>query len=312
MPPTLPEDIAVVSPDQWQASAEGHVDEYWTSDRMAQAQPIEPDISEDERVALMAAEPWTQEGTQMVMESQPPDGSGIGDHDDVSDLANGFQTTRVPKADQDDMPYSAIGKVFMRFNDQDYVGSGWIVAENAVFTAGHCVFYKNNWADNVLFVPQYDAGAAPVGRWTATAIYSLHGWTAKNDYAHDMAVFLTDRPIRPATGSLGWMANHAPNQGPYKAVGFPARPLAGYNFNGRHLWQSVGGYIGGNKEIQMHNNMTKGCSGGPWLVTRNRNVYANGLNSFRYENQPGSMYSPYFGDGFLNLYRKVQSPLSPA
>lgn len=181
----------------------------------------------------------------MVMESQPPDGSGIGDHEDIIDLANGFRTTRVPKADQEDMPYSAIGKVFMTFDGQDHAGSGWVIAENAVFTAGHCVYDhdKSKWADNVLFVPQYDAGAEPVGRWTATAIYSLHGWSAKNDYAYDMAVFITDRPIRPATGSLGWMANHPPNQGPYKSVGLPGRPISGYNFNGCHMWQSVGGYI---------------------------------------------------------------------
>ena len=173
-------------------------------------------------------------------------------------------------------------------------------------------YYDSKWMYNILFVPQYDAGVEPVGRWTSSVAYSLHGWTAKGNHAYDMAVFVTDKPIRPRTGSLGWMANHAPNQGPYKSLGFPSRPVPGYNFNGHHMWQSVGGYIGGKNPIQMHNNMTKGCSGGPWVVTRNRNVYANGLNSFRYGSQPGTMYSPYFGDGFLSLYRKVESPSQPA
>lgn len=37
MPPTLPEDIAVTSPEQGLASAQGGVTNYWTSDRMVQA-----------------------------------------------------------------------------------------------------------------------------------------------------------------------------------------------------------------------------------------------------------------------------------
>ena len=139
MPPTLPEDIVVVSSEQEMGSAQSNIMEYWTSERMVQAQPIEANIDEDQILALMAAEPWAQEGPQAVMESQPPNGFGVGDHEDISDLANGFSTTRVLKTDQDDMPYSTIGKMFMTFNGQDYVGTGWVIAENGVFTAGHCV-----------------------------------------------------------------------------------------------------------------------------------------------------------------------------
>ena len=195
----------------------------------------------------------------------------------------------------------------MTFDGKDFVGSAWVIGESAVFTAAHCVFEHNRggWADNILFVPQFDSGSAPVGNWTSRSVVAMKGWTQDRKFEYDMAGFVTDRPIRPSTGSLGWMAHHAPNQGPYKSMGYPARLRSGHRFDGKRMWQSVGGYIQGTNPVQMHNNMTEGCSGGPWVVARNRNVYANGLNSFRHSGQPGTLYSPYFGEAFLNIYESV-------
>ena len=304
--PDLPEDIEVINSES-SYSAET-IEAYWTEDVMELAQPIEVPIVDEQSMALAGAnEAWTQDGDETVKESEPPDSSIISDHEDIIDIADSFQTTSVGQLNLSNMPYSTVGKMFMTFGNQNYVGTGWVIAENAVFTAGHCVFDIDNggWADRILFIPQYSNGTAPVGKWSGGTIFSLQGWISNRDYRYDMAVFYTDRPIRPQTGSLGWRANFPPNQGPYKSLGYPAIPIPGYNFNGQYMWQSIGGYIGGVNPIQMHNNMTKGCSGGPWIVTRNRNVYANGLNSFRNPISPGTMYSPYFGNGFLNLYNAI-------
>ncbi len=302
---THPDDIKVVSSEEETKTEE--VVEYWTEEVMALAEPIEAPVEEEEELlALMAPAPWKQEGTPMVMESAPADGDSVEDEEDAAAPLSGFTTRRA--AQSDNLPYATVGKMFMVFDDKNYVGTGWVVAERAVFTAGHCVYSAKDggWADKILFVPQYDNGSAPVGRWTATTIYSLKGWTGKRDFKYDMGVFVTDRLIRPETGSLGWMANYPPNQGPYKSIGYPARPVPGYSFNGKHMWQSIGGFIRGSNPIQMHNNMTQGCSGGPWTVTRNRRIYANGLNSFRHRDEPNTMHSPYFGDGFIHLYDAVK------
>ena len=242
--------------------APSEIEAYWTDKTMALAQPIEADIDEEHIQTLMAAEPWTQEGPPTVMESQLPDGSSVGDHRYIRDISNTFKTTPVRKPDRDNMLYSTVGKMFMTFNGKNFVGTGWVIAEKTVFTAGHCVFDKKygGRADNILFVPQYEDGAAPVEKWSAVTIHSLQGWTESRNFKCDMAVFVTDQPARPKTGSLGWMANHAPNQGPYESVGFPDGAIPGYNFNGCHMWQSAGGYIQGSNPIQMHNNMTGGCS----------------------------------------------------
>ncbi len=303
----LPEREIELVAAEFTASLVDEVEPHWTETAMSEARPVEPEVGEKEIVTLMAAKPWAQDGDPTVMESVPPDGGIVADHKDITDTRDSYKTTRVPKSDQDDLPYSATGKLFMTFDGVDYVGSAWVIGEKAVFTAAHCIFDHDNggWADNILFIPQFDADAAPVGRWTSRSVVALKGWTQDRNFKYDMAGFVTDRPIRSTTGSLGWLANHAPNQGPYQSIGYPARPCPGYRFDGKRMWQSIGGYIQGTNPIQMHNNMTQGCSGGPWVVARNRNVYANGLNSFRYEAQPGTLYSPYFGDAFLKIYESI-------
>ena len=48
--------------------------------------------------------------------------------------------------------------------------------------------------------------------------------------------------------------------------------------------------------------MTGGSSGGAWLRWFDGNWgYINGLNSYKYNNDPNTMYSPYFGDAASSL-----------
>jgi V8-like Glu-specific endopeptidase len=276
------------------------VEEYWTPARMADAQPIPVEI-EGAAVAMFASE-FVIEGERQSQKSTVGQNSGVAQLS--GSLINPLSTNTSKVTDRSVIPYAAVGKMFMRFDGTNYVGSAWTIAERAVFTAGHCVFDRDGggWADAVKFVPQYDAGAEPLGNWIATRLHALKGWTENRQFEYDLAVFEVDRPIRPETGSLGWMANYPPNQGPYTAIGYPAATP----FDGQDMWQSVGAYIDGSNPIQMHNDMTGGCSGGPWEVVENGDIYTNGLNSFRYTSNPRTMYSPHFGEGFLNLYNTVK------
>lgn len=67
------------------------------------------------------------------------------------------------------------------------------------------------------------------------------------------------------------------------------------------MWRCTGEYVSGFNPVKMENNMTEGCSGGPWVSSRDGRLYATGLNSFRWRSEPETMNSPYFGIGFLNL-----------
>ncbi len=276
---------------------------YWTKERMAEAKPIPFEIEESTLGQLAdRAEP---EGEFQSMASVPADSAlavdPLGDQP-IQDLA--AATGLVP--DCEVSPYAAVGKMFMQFAGTNYVGTAWSIAERAVFTAGHCVFDRDDggWADSVLFMPQYEGDIdSPVGSWVGTRLVALNGWTESRDFRYDLAAFEVDRPIRPSTGTLGWMANYPPNQGIFRSIGYPAADP----FDGRHMWQSVGNYIDGSNPMQMENDMTGGCSGGPWLARLGGDVRANGLNSHRHTNNPATIYSPYFGEGFLNIYNDVKS-----
>ena len=289
--------------------------EYWTEEAMANAIPIElPSVDAtimELSEAQGTAEPWVQEGKMHQMASVAPTGEFIEYADPTESLktaANTFTTTQVPLSNFSKFPWQTVGKLYMVFGGRNYVGSAWAIAgtESCIFTAGHCVHDKSSgWASNVMFKGRYNNGTS-AGTWSMKTLYSLKGWTDNEDFRYDMGACLATRVIRPAIGALGWMANYPANQGPYTGIGYPASPVPGYNFNGQIMWQSVGSYINGSNPIQAYNNMTGGCSGGPWSTTKNGVPYANGLNSFRYTSNPNTMYSPYFGQAFLNLYNTIK------
>jgi hypothetical protein len=60
--------------------------------------------------------------------------------------------------------------------------------------------------------------------------------------------------------------------------------------------------------------MTGGSSGGGWVTDPSAAGYLNGLNSYKYSNQPNVMYGPYFGDTIKALYEAAASeaPGGPA
>lgn len=279
--------------------------EYWSEQAMAEAEPLLPELDPGsvEQMLLEAEE----QAESSDHPSESPDGAAaLAPEPQPPAPPTGSRTEQVPNRGV--LPYCPVGKLFMTFDGRNFVGSAWTTAGSGVFTAGHCVFDRDGggWADKVLFVPQYHDGAAPRGNWTAVQIASLRGWTENRDFKYDMAAFKTDRPIQPATGSLGWMANFPPDQGPFTSVGYPSAAHPTHGFNGQRMWRSTGRFRSGPNPVQMWNDMTRGCSGGPWVVWKNGQVYANGLNSFRYTNDPASMYSPYFGEGLIALYNWVK------
>lgn len=285
---------------------------YWTEERMANAIPIEI----PKNFELPKPIHWEQDGPLTIMESVGPE-RHFPLHPDGSDqkiAANTYTTTLVPTSNYTTAPWQNVGKLYMVFGGKNYVGSAWVIAgsNSGIFTAGHCVYDNGTgggngagWASSVMFKPRYNNGNS-LGTWYMSTLFTLQGWADKSGYQYDLGCCLATSQIAPTTGGLGWIANGAPNLGPYTAIGYPATPVSGYNFNGQAMWQSVGNYINGSSIIQMYNNMTGGCSGGPWSVTMNGVVYANGVNSHRFTNNPSTMYSPYFGTGFLNLYNEIK------
>jgi V8-like Glu-specific endopeptidase len=285
--------------------------EYWSTVRMKNAIPIESINKQEKPNYDKDHEPWEQEGTPTIIESKYPK-----DTDEINlpkikkiKKSRGFSTNLISFFDYYESPYKPVGKLFMSFGNKDYVGTAWVIAHEGICTAGHCVYNhsEGGWANNVMFIPGHsdnnDFNPVCIG----VELNTLKGWKEKRDFSFDIATIKLSENIGNWTGSIGVMFNFPPNQGKYNSIGYPAKPKPKYPFFGVKMWHSIGNYISGTREIKMQNNMTGGSSGGPWVITRNNMHYANGINSFTYKNEPNNMYSPYFGQGILNLYNEVKN-----
>lgn len=288
---------------------------YWTKERKANAEPIKtPLINKSDKVELTKSN--QESGKKTVSQDKIVSDKGSDIATDTLLLTNNadYQTERV--RDISAYPYSAVGKLFMTFpNGKNYVGSAWTIGESVVFTAGHCVYSAEDggWAKDIVF--SSNDGNRDDKDFVAKTFYSLDGWINEEDFKYDLAVCVMQTPVRPTTGSLGWVA-HLPfdNNRVYESIGYPADNSKIKEFDGRFMWKCVGKSHQNNSHnryeiIGMYNNMTGGCSGGPWVTSYNDQIYANGINSFGYIEDEGKMYSPYFGENFINLINIVKNEM---
>ncbi|HZR44445.1 MAG TPA: hypothetical protein VFB12_30305 [Ktedonobacteraceae bacterium] len=264
--------------------------QYWTAANMSSA------IDEDTLIGTAAVNP-TQEssdttaGKPAQQQGQPP--------------TNGEAS----------YPLSTVGKVFFTMSTgQNAVCSGTAVVsanKNTVDTAGHCLYWRGGWSNNVIFCPLYDHGATPYGCWAARELEVPGDWLdANNDFHHDMGVAIvadnSQGKLTDVVGGIGWAYNQPVDQ-PFYAYGYPAA----YPFDGQsrqscedrsgRLWQHGGGSV-----VSIPCNMTGGSSGGPWFIQNGGNWYLNGHNDFISSLQPGHMFSPVYDDTWYALYDKAQ------
>jgi V8-like Glu-specific endopeptidase len=210
-------------------------------------------------------------------------------------------------------PYVTIGKLFFKQNGGSWVASAASIGNNAIWTAGHCVHVGNGqpsgWSTNMVFVPAYKDGVAPLGQWKATSMSCRTTWYKNGnpgglveDMGGAILAPLNGRKISQVVGWLGFAWNFARNQ-TWTSLGYPAAPP----FNGQRLYQDTAPYAndgsvpGSPATIGIGCSMTPGCSGGPWVLGFGSSNWVNGDNSYRPNNQPLEIYSPYFGDNAHSL-----------
>lgn len=292
--------LEAFSPDRAKEEA------YWTPERMAAAEPfaLQSDRAPPAETDPSVLESFRQpEAEVREQQSRPGDRETEG----MAALAVPYQTALV--AGPASFPYSAVGKLFARVNGVDQFGTAFVVGERAIVTAGHCVFsdVARNWVEKLAFAPRYQ-NTPPLGLWYATSVHTLAGWAAQppNARLFDLGGVILDRPVAQATGTIGWVANIPPAQGPFHSVGYPRQWLSpNFPFDGKLMWWCTGSQLQSSGYLRMANNLTEGASGGPWLIKRNGNIYVNGLNSFRLSNEPEVLASPYFGQGLVNLIGRI-------
>ena len=220
-------------------------------------------------------------------------------------------------------PYSAVGKVLARKGNSTWHGSGWIVGRRAIVTAGHVVNKRSDalpesqWQfyDNLFFAPEYTPqSTGPEFRLVECRIHRNFVDPRVRDHLRwDIAVAYVEEDLIRDYGSLGYDASGAIEDGePVESVGYPlkSRPLnpaenggqhdfENHDFDGNQMWYSFGECLWTASDFHhMSNEMTPGCSGGPWLANE---TVAVGLNSHGNAVHNNSNYSPIFDDDFLAL-----------
>ena len=269
--------------------------EYWTPARKAAAIPIELPILEPGALDKISPRRPDQEAKPLVI--HPRTESGLALAPEAT-----FTTALVAETQLAYAPYRSIGKLFFDQAGSSYSCSASLIAPNVVLTAAHCAYSleHQSWSTNIVFDPQYDNGAGH-GVYVTTKSFVSADWIDNHDYGADYAILVLLVPAVLPT--LGLIVNQQVPQ-EFFSVGYPAKPIDGYNFDGQHMWQSVGPVVSSQPPIiEMGNNMTGGCSGGPWLTPQQGqpSTYANGVNSFR-QGDGTVLYSPYADQRLYELF----------
>lgn len=221
------------------------------------------------------------------------------------------------------VPQSLHGKVFFRMGLTTYQCSATLVESknaNSVFTAGHCVYDPptGEWASEFVFVPGYENGLEPFGRFAAISLNTTQGWFANTpsekgtvddsdlDFSEDIAVAtLAGSPATALGGAEKIAFDLDPIGRSYRIYGYPGLPSPPYD--GERL-------VACDSTVTRRDpgapaplaatpcDMSHGASGGGWVT----GGYLNSVVSYVYcDTTPslcGQIYGPYFSTAAKALY----------
>ena len=131
-------------------------------------------------------------------------------------------------------PYRAAGKLFFKIDGASYVCSAALIQPGVVATAAHCVTaYGGNWYSDWTFVPAYNDGAAPFGKWKAKVAVVISSYKYGSDSCavpgvvcrNDVAVIA----LTPQGGLISPQLNYAGNLTGWLGYGWDGYGFTPYN-----------------------------------------------------------------------------------
>jgi V8-like Glu-specific endopeptidase len=232
-----------------------------------------------------------------------------------------YTSFNVPTSNYKKYPWAVNGKVFFTNSGGNFVCSATVVPsvngssnENEIWTAGHCLVnteVNNQTLDSFFeFIPAYNGSAKKLaaqepfgvftwnGAWETTSAWYFNRDLSEDEAALQMNANGSGQILGNRTGWAGFAWNQSTDQ-QFVAFGYPA--AAPYNGNlmvtdigaSAVLDTGIGG--AGSAPIGIGNPMTGGSSGGGWFIgwSETGTGWVNGHNDYKYNTQPGAMYSPY-------------------
>ena len=172
-------------------------------------------------------------------------------------------------------PYRAAGALF--FHDPrtngNFICTASMHSPRIILTAGHCVAHGSTdpnqryWYDNFLFIPAYNNGIAPYGKWNWSFANTTGDWWNNGNVpnAHDFAMIeAADQGtniVGKIVGWLGWETSQL-SSNHFTTLGYPCN-LDSCLLMQRNDAQTSGG--GGSNTWIQGTSMRGGASGGPWV-----------------------------------------------
>jgi hypothetical protein len=273
---------------------------YWTPQRLQSAAPVDsPEVAGPSYSIASLASAVSQASGQAV-EIHP---------------TSGRSTYASEPGSETSFPQRVHGKVFFTVPTQgDFACSGTLVASllrNVVVTAGHCVDDPDvqQWSVNLIFIPAYRDGVAPLGAYPATSLLSTDEWTTSGDLSYDVGIAQLATPLEDQLGARGIVFNKPPKS-TYQIFGYPGLPNPPYN--GERLVACDASFFSlqytGHpfSTIAYPCDMQEGSSGGGWVTPAG--VVASVVSHGSCEFDPstcGQIAGPYFGDAIKALYNKA-------
>ncbi|MGH2642969.1 MAG: trypsin-like serine peptidase [Chitinophagaceae bacterium] len=178
-----------------------------------------------------------------------------------------YDNARFPFED-DSWPWGLVGRIF---NSDGYSGTGTLVGDRLVITAGHMVPWKSVAAGNwwMLFVPAFFNGTSLFGAGVQSYVSDARGYnTSGNVTGYDWAILRLYEPLGTSLGYMGYNSYSSDwnNLPVWSNIGYPGdidnaeEPSfqQGFTFN------DTDGDSDGGEELETENcDLNHGNSGGP-------------------------------------------------
>jgi hypothetical protein len=220
---------------------------------------------------------WTPERMESAVPLTPPAGDGLVARPRARTAIAPFPDQETDPALDTLYPQRVHGKLFFR-RPHDATCSATLVTafgKDVILTAGHCVFVLELGieATAVVFVPGYRNGAAPFGRFPASALHYPAEYAAGNrDFDVGAANLAPNEAGAPASvlGTRGITFNR-PRRSylgqTFQIFGYPGRPR-GY-YDGQRLILCLSPFSGFNEDGALLADpcyQHEGSSGGAWML----------------------------------------------